>query len=195
MKNQRKCSFRTAIAATAFGTLLVGVAGCSVSQVASTPVVTGSQLSPTATNSPSPTATACQNAPAGIASPNASIPPTTIANFTQVAKGLSDDQRRVIEQTLTAILLSNGSCVGQPVADAVIRDGTYEHGADKEANAYQTFFLIDVPSLKQTYQVDFWAPANSRPKLGDGLTLVECPDPSQLIYGPFKCESLPASWG
>ncbi len=74
--------------------------------------------------------------------------------------------------------------------DIVIRKNSYRQtmtNADKLI--YQTDFIIDLPKVKQSYQVkDSYSPLPAETSgLYDYTTLILCLDRSQLIYGDFNC--------
>ena len=80
--------------------------------------------------------------------------------------------------------------VNRAVTDAVIRDGSYRQQiTDTEHMIYETTFIIDIPSLKQSYSViDKYSPLPMEESgLTDYTTLVLCPDADDLIYGEFQC--------
>ena len=187
MKKRAEYSYRMVSVMAVAGMVLVGGVGCSTDQMSPTPMVTGSQ-------GPSvgfPSATDC---PEIVDVGSSSVPPTIITDFGKIAADLPEDQRQVIEQNLTIMLQLNGACAGQPVMDAIVRGGSYEHWWNEPDDIYDTSFLVDIPSLRQTYHVDSsWIPKNYQPKLGDGFTQISCPGPGQLIYDPFACVSPPGS--
>ncbi|MCL2037495.1 hypothetical protein FWG95_00570 [Candidatus Saccharibacteria bacterium] len=118
-------------------------------------------------------------------------PRSVITNFDQYVGNLPNSRRVVIEQTLTLMLQQNGLAEGRYAKDAAIRDGSYLQSYNDDLSTYVTFFIIDIPSLEQTYQMlDNWL-NDSRSVLGDGTILITCPDVSQLIYDAFECTNLP----
>lgn len=73
------------------------------------------------------------------------------------------------------------------VSDVEIRDQSISQSYDSDSHKYTTSFLIDIPSLKQTYQAkDVYSliPAN-QPK--DYNPLVLCPTSDQLKWASFTC--------
>jgi len=112
-----------------------------------------------------------------------------IANFSHIVHNLPDSERVVIEQNLTLILRSNGVTDDNTIEDVIIRDGSYIQTFDEDVGIHVTFFLIDIPSLRQTYQVwNDWIALSDRPSnFDDGTTRVLCPDPKDLIFGEFPC--------
>lgn len=76
------------------------------------------------------------------------------------------------------------------VSDITIRDGTYSRELiDTNKLIYQTTFMLDIPSLQQSYYVSkAYSPLPAdQSGLYDYDTLVLCPSEDQLIYAPFNC--------
>lgn len=74
--------------------------------------------------------------------------------------------------------------------DIVIRKNSYRQTmTDADKLIYQTDFIIDLPKVKQSYQVkDSYSPLPAETSgLYDYTTLILCLDKSQLIYGDFNC--------
>ena len=119
---------------------------------------------------------------------NNSSPVETIANFDQTVRNIPSSERDAIYDMLNNTLRMNG--VSSSIDDATIRNGSYSQSiTDTNKMIYTTTFIIDIPSVKQSYVVqDMYSPL---PPTESGLvdydTLVLCPDESQLIYGVFDC--------
>lgn len=76
------------------------------------------------------------------------------------------------------------------VPDITIRNGTYSRELiDANRLIYQTTFMLDIPSLQQSYYVSkAYSPLPAdQSGLYDYDTLVLCPGEDQLIYAPFDC--------
>lgn len=74
--------------------------------------------------------------------------------------------------------------------DIIIRKNSYRQTmTDADKLIYQTDFIIDLPKVKQSYQVkDSYSPLPAETSgLYDYTTLILCLDKSQLIYGDFNC--------
>ena len=63
------------------------------------------------------------------------------------------------------------------------------HFTDASKMIYLTNFIVDIPSISQSYVVtNYYSPLSPEISgLTDYTTLVTCPDSSQLIYGDFNC--------
>ena len=111
-----------------------------------------------------------------------------ISNYDSTVTNLPQTEADAIYFQLNYTLGLNG--VNRAVTDAVIRDGSYRQQiTDTEHMIYETTFIIDIPSLKQSYSViDKYSPLPMEESgLTDYTTLVLCPDADDLIYGEFQC--------
>lgn len=111
-----------------------------------------------------------------------------ISNYDSTVTNLPQAEADAIYFQLNYTLGLNG--VNRAVTDAVIRDGSYRQQiTDTEHMIYETTFIIDIPSLKQSYSViDKYSPLPMEESgLTDYTTLVLCPDAGDLIYGEFQC--------
>lgn len=111
-----------------------------------------------------------------------------ISNYDSTVTNLPQTEADAIYFQLNYTLGLNG--VNRAVTDAVIRDGSYRQQiTDTEHMIYETTFIIDIPSLKQSYSViDKYSPLPMEESgLTDYTTLVLCPDVDDLIYGEFQC--------
>lgn len=114
----------------------------------------------------------------------------TIQNYGTYVKNLSDSEKKNIEMTLYSTVSKNssGSVAGSTIKDASIRDSSYSQSLNEEV--YTTRFIVDIPSIKQSYEVKdlFSHQPVSKSGLTDYTTLVLCLDKSQLKYGDFNCQ-------
>ncbi|MDO4271379.1 MAG: hypothetical protein Q4C83_00105 [Candidatus Saccharibacteria bacterium] len=113
---------------------------------------------------------------------------STIKGFDQTVRNLSNLETKVIYNQFNYTLELNGAT--KEVTDAEIRNGSYSQTiTDHNKMIYYTTFIIDIPSLKQSYVVqDYYSPLPvDQSELYDYNSLVLCPDKSQLIYGDFDC--------
>lgn len=111
-----------------------------------------------------------------------------IANYNSTVTNLPQAEADAIYFQLNYTLGLNG--VNRTVTDAVIREGSYNQQiTDVKHMIYETTFIIDIPSLKQSYSViDKYSPLPMEESgLTDYTTLVLCPNTDDLIYGEFQC--------
>lgn len=111
-----------------------------------------------------------------------------VKRLDQVAQNLPREEILNIQRQIGYTLRLNK--VSGDHGDIVIRKNSYRQtmtNADKLI--YQTDFIIDLPKVKQSYQVkDSYSPLPAETSgLYDYTTLILCLDRSQLIYGDFNC--------
>ena len=111
-----------------------------------------------------------------------------VKKLDQVAQNLPREEILNIQRQIGYTLRLNK--VSGDHGDIVIRKNSYRQtmtNADKLI--YQTDFIIDLPRVKQSYQVkDSYSPLPAETSgLYDYTTLILCLDRSQLIYGDFSC--------
>ena len=111
-----------------------------------------------------------------------------VKKLDQVAQNLPREEILNIQRQIGYTLRLNK--VSGDHGDIVIRKNSYRQtmtNADKLI--YQTDFIIDLPKVKQSYQVkDSYSPLPAETSgLYDYTTLILCLDKSQLIYGDFNC--------
>lgn len=111
-----------------------------------------------------------------------------VKKLDQVAQNLPKEEILNIQRQIGYTLRLNK--VSGDHGDIIIRKNSYRQtmtNADKLI--YQTDFIIDLPKVKQSYQVkDSYSPLPAETSgLYDYTTLILCLDKSQLIYGDFNC--------
>ena len=111
-----------------------------------------------------------------------------VKKLDQVAQNLPREEILNIQRQIGYTLRLNK--VSGDHGDIVIRKNSYHQtmtNADKLI--YQTDFIIDLPKVKQSYQVkDSYSPLPAETSgLYDYTTLILCLDKSQLIYDDFNC--------
>ena len=111
-----------------------------------------------------------------------------VKKLDQIAQNLPREEILNIQRQIGYTLRLNK--VSGDHGDIVIRKNSYRQtmtNADKLI--YQTDFIIDLPKVKQSYQVkDSYSPLPAETSgLYDYTTLILCLYKSQLIYGDFSC--------
>lgn len=111
-----------------------------------------------------------------------------VKKLDQVAQNLPREEILNIQRQIGYTLRLNK--VSGNHGDIVIRKNSYRQTmTDADKLIYQTDFIIDLPKVKQSYQVkDSYSPLPAETSgLYDYTTLILCLDKSQLIYGDFNC--------
>jgi len=111
-----------------------------------------------------------------------------VKKLDQIAQNLPREEILNIQRQIGYTLRLNK--VSGDHGDIVIRKNSYRQTmTDADKLIYQTDFIIDLPKVKQSYQVkDSYSPLPAETSgLYDYTTLILCLDKSQLIYGDFNC--------
>ena len=111
-----------------------------------------------------------------------------VKRLDQVAQNLPREEILNIQRQIGYTLRLNK--VSGDHGDIIIRKNSYHQTmTDADKLIYQTDFIIDLPKVKQSYQVkDSYSPLPAETSgLYDYTTLILCLDKSQLIYGDFNC--------
>ncbi len=111
-----------------------------------------------------------------------------VKRLDQVAQNLPREEILNIQRQIGYTLRLNK--VSGDHGDIIIRKDSYRQTmTDADKLIYQTDFIIDLPKVKQSYQVkDSYSPLPAETSgLYDYTTLILCLDKSQLIYGDFNC--------
>lgn len=111
---------------------------------------------------------------------------SVITNYDAIVKNLPNSRKQDANRMLLYTLLANS--VSTKPTDATIRQDTYSQQiVDANRSIYRTTYIIDIPSLKQSYRVtDDYSPIpNNNPP--DYTTTVTCLDGNDIIYPNFHC--------
>lgn len=111
-----------------------------------------------------------------------------VKRLDQVAQNLPREEMLNIQRQIGYTLRLNK--VSGDHGDIIIRKNSYHQTmTDADKLIYQTDFIIDLPKVKQSYQVkDSYSPLPAETSgLYDYTTMILCLDKSQLIYGDFNC--------
>lgn len=101
-----------------------------------------------------------------------------ITNFDQYSDKLSSGQEQDITTNLYQMVNK------KQYVEAHIRKGSYN--VEKDGAYTVVSLLVDIPSLKQTYRVRSYVDGPTEYR----VSLVLCPEQSDLIYGSFKCQDI-----
>lgn len=112
-----------------------------------------------------------------------------INDIKDTVKNLPDSEIKALQSALYYTVIKNTNQDVMKINDAKIRSGSYQQSFDNKNYAYNTTFLIDIPSLQQTYQAkNFYRVTEpGENDATDYNSLVLCPDKSQLIWPDFPC--------
>ncbi len=105
-------------------------------------------------------------------------------------EGLSDADKSEINYHLYKAISKSGVEEDVGRTDSVIREGSLVNTYFEEADAHYVNFIVNLPELKQSYQVyRVWSDDVMNPYVSpNDSTGVICLKSDQLIYGEFNCE-------
>ncbi len=111
---------------------------------------------------------------------------TNINDLDEYDKNLPIERHDLIKQNLFETIAMNfPDSNPTDITDVKIREGSFNQDFDDQTQIYSTSFIVDIPSIRQSYEItDSYSPTES---LADYATLVLCLDDNDLIYGPFDC--------
>ena len=105
--------------------------------------------------------------------------------------GLEEAETDGIDFYLYNAIVASSNVDNLGKIETVVRDGSMINFYDQENKIHYVNYIIDIPSLEQSYQAyHVWSDDTQNVVTGtDGLTGVMCLEPDQLIYGEFNCVS------
>lgn len=115
-----------------------------------------------------------------------------IQNYDAKVKKVSSDVKDAIQSSLYNTVKTNTADDFNPatVKDAFIRDDSETQSFDTTTKVYNGSFLVDMASIKQTYQVQYSYSTSNTIDTGGSPIIITCPNTDQLKYGAFPCTDL-----
>lgn len=115
-----------------------------------------------------------------------------IQNYTDKVKNVSKDIEDAAESSLYNTVKKNSANDFEPatVKDAVIRDNSDSQSFDAETNVYSGNFIVDMASIKQSYQVQYSYSVSNTIDTGGSPVIISCLNTGDLKYGTFGCKDL-----
>jgi len=114
----------------------------------------------------------------------------TINNFSTYVKNLPSSEQEAIQKSLynTVKLNTPNTQEIKAINDAVIRSSTYQQDIAKQI--YTTTFIVDIESIKQSYEIkDLYSKLSVEDSgLYDYTALALCLGKDNLRYGEFICQ-------
>ena len=106
-------------------------------------------------------------------------------------KNLNSRSIENIKYSLYRIIKYNNPSIDpSSLTDVNVRENSYTDNYDEKNQIYTIAFLVDIPSLLQTYEVNHqWSP-NKNADLDEWGSNVSCPTEAQLIYPAFDCQDM-----
>lgn len=121
-----------------------------------------------------------------------------IDNFSQYYSDVpGDEQDKIFHELYETVSENTHDIEKMPSSGALVRDGTTNYEYDRDAYVHYGNFVVDIESLKQSYQVQFnWS--NKENSINGYSVIVGCVSASQQIYPFDNCEDMftnNVSWG
>lgn len=118
-----------------------------------------------------------------------------IKNYDQVVSNLPKLYKDSISSSLYDIVEHNTPNKSESelssIKDAFIREDSANQEVLKQNIQYVGSFIVDIPSIKQSYQVQYTYSKNADDPILSGYpVLVSCLDTTKLIYGDFNCKNI-----
>lgn len=111
-----------------------------------------------------------------------------INNYDKYISNLPTDRRDSINSTLYNIIKSNLKSGDPSVKDATIRKDSVINNYDSTTNINSGTFIVDIPSIKQSYSIYFeWSTDVNNVNLSGYTAAASCLPADKLIYGDFGC--------
>lgn len=115
---------------------------------------------------------------------------SNLGNYTS-GKANDPDRERMIRHVLFKTINYNlkKKIGNNSIDDVVVRDKTFSQKRNSETGIYTVKFIVDIASLKQSYQVSYqWNPdPDSDERVDEYGTQVTCLPLDLLRYGDFNC--------
>ena len=133
-----------------------------------------------------------QDSTGGASTTQIALTQTGISNYDQTVSDLPDERRSAIDQTLQNMLALNNSEL-KTAPEAVIRDDkTVIDTYDAATDVHYGSFMVDLPTLHQSYFIQFeWSVNPANINLSGYSVVIECPTADQLHWADFDCKNLP----
>lgn len=115
----------------------------------------------------------------------------TMAGYDQTIQTLPKEYKDSFDAMLYKIVaLNSGDKKASGVRDASIRVGSHKVKTATDSR-HAGLFIVDIPSLRQSYEVQYEYTSNVRDNFTSGYPLlISCPKKDQLRYGDFQCKDI-----
>ena len=112
-----------------------------------------------------------------------------INNYDKHIPNLPVDRKNAIDSSLYNIIKDNLKSDDLSINDATIRENSAEYNYDESTNINSGSFIVDIPSIKQSYFISYEWSSDANNKYFSGYTaLATCLTSDKLIYSDFDCK-------
>ena len=114
----------------------------------------------------------------------------TIQNYNQKVKNVSSGVKDAIQTSLYKIVKKNSADTFNvsTVGDATIRESSDSQKYDAPKLVYSGNFIVDIASIKQSYQVQYSYSSSNTIDVGGNPVVLSCLSTDKLKYGDFNCK-------
>ncbi len=112
-----------------------------------------------------------------------------INNYDKYISNLPADRRDSLNSSLYNLVKYNSKSGKSNINDATVRGDSVEYNYNKTTNINSGSFIVDIPSIKQSYLLSYrWSSDNSNVNLGGYTATAACVPSKKLIYSNFDCK-------
>ncbi len=112
-----------------------------------------------------------------------------VSGYNKYISNLPSDRRDSINTALYKITKSNSNNANLNIKDATIRADSVTYNYDKTTDINSGSFIVDMQSIKQSYQITYeWSSDSNNPDLSGYSSTASCLPVNKLIYGNFNCQ-------
>lgn len=111
-----------------------------------------------------------------------------INNYDALIPDLPADRKKALDITLYNVVKNNLKTENFNINDATIRDGSVISEFDKSANIHTGSFIVDLPSIEQSYKATYiWSADKNNINAVGYTATIACLPTDKLVYGNFDC--------
>ena len=108
-----------------------------------------------------------------------------INNYDSIVTNLPPERANEASKMLLYTLSYNN--ISQIPTDITIRDGSYQQSLEQSTMTYETTYIVDVPSIQQSYRIKDRYSAIDANNIDSYTTVVTCLNTDEMIYPSFNC--------
>ena len=111
----------------------------------------------------------------------------SITNNDKYLKSIPDSIKKELYQSLY-VKIKDDNKLNTYKSDTIIREKSFSEKFNKNTKIYNDIFIIDIPSIKESFKIHLsWSP-DSTVDLGYEYLNFSCLEKSEVIYNDFNCE-------
>lgn len=111
----------------------------------------------------------------------------SIENIDKYFKKIPNSRKNDLYRALYTQLTNDG-VLSKYKSDATIRNNSISEIYYKDSKIYKNTFIIDIPSIKESFKINILWSNYSNVDLGGNSLLFSCLEKSEIIYSSFNCK-------